>query len=304
MGDAIELAAGGYRAVVSRRGAALCGLTHEGRDLVWGYPPEQAPASYQGQLLAPWPNRIADGRYRFGGLEHRLEVTEPERGTALHGLVHAVPWLPVEIAGDRTTLTHLIDGAPGYPFRLELSVTYALDAAGGLEVAVEARNTGDGAAPYGVGAHPYLRVPLPLDDAVLRLPAGKRLPVDGRLLPDGPPEPVAGTEHDFRTPRRIGTTAFDTAFTDLERDAEGRAWTVLAAGGRAVGVWADRSYGWLQVFSAEGLPGGLARSAFAVEPMTCPPDAFNSGTDLLVLEPGAAAVRSRFGICAVDPGEV
>ncbi|QBI53866.1 aldose 1-epimerase family protein [Streptomonospora litoralis] len=300
MGDAIELTAGDYEAVVSRQGASMCRLAYGGEELIWTCPPDVQPAAFEGRLLAPWPNRVGDGSYVFKGVEHQLEITEPERGTALHGLAHARPWLPVEIASDRAELSCLLDGAPGYPFRLELTAVYELDAASGLTVTLGARNAGDSAAPYGAGAHPYLAVAGPLDDAVLRLPAGSRQPADERLLPAGPPEPVAGTEHDFRTPRPIGPTAFDTAFTDLERDSDGLAWTVLSFGRAAVAVWADASFGWLQVFSAEGLPEGMHRRGLAVEPMTCPPDAFSSGTDLIVLEPGEET-RSRFGIARTEP---
>ncbi|GAA4906111.1 aldose 1-epimerase family protein [Streptomonospora salina] len=294
MGDAIELAAGDYRADIGRRGAAMCRLSFGGEELIWRCPPDEPPPASHGLLLAPWPNRIRDGRYTFKGVEHQLEVTEPRRGTALHGLAYSRPWLPVEIASDRARLTCLLDGAAGYPYSLELAADYELDAAGGLSVTVAARNTGDSPAPYGMGSHPFLSVDT-MEDAVLELPASRRLPVDERLLPAGAPEPVEGTEHDFRTPRPIGAAAFDTAFTDLKRDADGLAWTVLTSGGTSTGVWADSSCGWLQVFSAEGLPGGLNRRGLAVEPMTCPPDAFNSGTDVTVLEPGEET-RSRFGV--------
>ncbi|MFC3998667.1 aldose 1-epimerase family protein [Nocardiopsis sediminis] len=301
MADVIELAAGGYRAVVGRHGAGLLRLEWRGHDLVWPCDDPADPVAFQGRLLAPWPNRVADGRYVFAGAEHCLTVTEPERATALHGLVHSATWLPVETGPDRVRLAFTLDGAPGYPFRLELAADYRLDPAEGLHVHVGARNIGAAAAPYGTGAHPYLRVAGALDDAVLRLPARSRLPVDGRLLPAGAPEPVEGTEHDFGNARRIGATVFDTAFTGLRRDAEGRAWTVLSGGGRSVGLWADESFGWLQVFSADGLPGGLHRSGLAVEPMTCPPNAFATGTDLAVLAPGAVS-GARFGIRALEPG--
>ena len=39
---------------------------------------------------------------------------------------------------------------------------------------------------------------------------------------------------------------------------------------------------WVQVYSGEQ----VSRRGVAIEPMTCPPDAFNSHTDLVALEPG------------------
>ncbi|HWU31187.1 MAG TPA: galactose mutarotase, partial [Microbacterium sp.] len=52
-------------------------------------------------------------------------------------------------------------------------------------------------------------------------------------------------------------------------------------------VW-DAGCPWVQVHTADLPDPAASRRGLAVEPMTCPPDAFNSGTDLIVLEPGAA----------------
>lgn len=297
MGDVIELRAGGYRALVDRRGAALRALTWQGEDLVWPYD-DGGPQAFQGQLLAPWPNRVAEGRYAFGGQEHRLDINEPELGTAIHGLVYDLPWLPREICSDTAVLVVHLDGAPGYPFGLELRADYRLAAEEGLTVTVTARNSGGSAAPYGVGAHPYLTVGAPLEQVRLELPAASRLPVDSRLIPAGAPTPVAGTEHDFRRERPIGATLFDTAMTGLERNGDGRAWSVLRGPGRSVGLWSGPGYDWLQVFSADVLTGDDRRAHLAVEPMSCPPNAFASGEGLLVLEPGQSTEHS-FGVQAL-----
>ncbi|MGI5118073.1 aldose 1-epimerase family protein [Marinactinospora thermotolerans] len=298
--DTIELAAGDYQASIDRRGAALQRLVWRDRDLVWGYPPGEAPVAFQGQVLLPWPNRIGDGRYSFAGVEHRLEITEPGRATALHGLTHSAAWLPADISSTDALLTHVLDGAPGYPFRLELSVRYDLDPVTGLSVCIGARNAGADPAPYGNGTHNYLTVGSVVDEAVLALPAGAHLPVDERLLPCGPPTPVRGTPLDFTSAHRIGETVFDTAFTDLRRGLDGLAWTVLSDRDHAVALWADASYRWLQVFSSDVLEPGVRRRQLAVEPMTCPPNGFASGTDLIVLAPGETT-ESRYGIRRVDP---
>ena len=56
--------------------------------------------------------------------------------------------------------------------------------------------------------------------------------------------------------------------------------------GRAVSVWMDASYGYAQVFSGETLAEKDRRRSLAIEPMTCPPNAFRTGTDVIVLQPG------------------
>ncbi|KUP95152.1 aldose 1-epimerase family protein [Thermobifida cellulosilytica] len=295
---AITLEAGKYRATVDPLGAALRTLSWDERDLVWGYP-EGRPQYAQGQLLIPWPNRIDRGRYTFAGTEYQLEITEPELDNAIHGLTSSLPWQPSQVAAESVRFDLAFEGAPGYPFRLELRVDYALDPVLGLSVRVGARNTGDRPAPYGHGSHNYLTLGLPVDETTLRLPASGWLPVDIRMIPSGAVRSVADTEYDFRTPRRVGATVLDTAFTDLSVDGEGRSWTVLSAGQAEVGLWADSSYGWLQVFSAD-YPGPERRRHLAVEPMTCPPNAFVTGTDLIVLEPGQST-ESSFGITST-PG--
>jgi len=289
----MTLEAGKYRATVDSLGAALRTLHWGERDLVWGYP-EGPPQLAQGQVLIPWPNRIDHGRYSFDGVEYQLEITEPELDNAIHGLTRALPWQPSRTTADSVRFGLSFEGAPGYPFRMEFWVDYALDPELGLSVRIGARNTGDRPAPYGHGSHNYLTLGLPVDEVTLRLPASEWLPADERMIPAGPVRSVAGTDYDFRTPRRVGPTVLDTAFTGLSGDGSGRSWTVLSAGEAAVGLWADDSYRWLQVFSAD-YPGPERRRHLAVEPMTCPPNAFATGTDLIVLEPGQS-VESSFGI--------
>jgi len=270
-------------------GGGLRTYAFRGREVLAGYPPDARCPAGRGQLLMPWPNRIRDGRYSFAGTEHQLALTEPERGNAAHGLVRWAIWSVVERAEDTVTLRCRLRPQPGWEWSLDLSVTYAMTASG-LIVTPGARNVGTDAAPFGFGAHPYLSVGEDrLDEVVLGIPAASRLELDDRLLPTGLAS-VDGTGQDFREPRVLGELELDTAFTDIVADTDGR-WRVTIAHphtGRAVTVWADAAaYPWLQVFTGDSLPLTARRtSGIAVEPMTCPPDAFNSGDDLLVLAPG------------------
>ncbi|MFE6306813.1 aldose 1-epimerase family protein [Nocardiopsis sp. NPDC057823] len=301
MGETIELRSGDFGARVAVEGAALQALTWRGRDLVWPY--TGTPTAFQGQVLAPWPNRIGRGRYRFGGSEYTLEVNDPATGSAIHGLVHDRVWTPVRTS-DAEAVLHLdLPATAGYPFPLALDLAYRLDG-DGLTVTTTARATGDSPAPFGLGFHPYLDLGEPVRDLAdrgeltLSAPVAARQPVDDRLLPVGDPVPVQGTGMDFRPPGRgLGDTVLDTAFVIGERDADGRAWTHVDGPRHRVSVWCDASFGYLQLFSSDTLAGADRRAHLAVEPMTCPPDAFNTGTGLIVLEPGATT-RHAFGITA------
>jgi aldose 1-epimerase len=176
-------------------------------------------------------------------------------------------------------LEHVLHPRPGYPFTLGLRAEYSL-AHDGLTVRLEATNLGPEPCPYGAGTHPYLAVPGDKVDGVeLRVPARAVLESNERGLPVGKAA-VAG-ELDFREPRPVGGTKLDHCFTDLVRDPDGRA--VVRVGETA--VWVDESYPYLMVFTGDPLP-DVNRRSVAVEPMTCPPNAFRTGEGLVVLEPG------------------
>jgi aldose 1-epimerase len=237
----------------------------------------------------PWPNRIRDGRYTFAGQSHQLALTEPDRGNAIHGLVQWAIWSLLEQTEETVTLGYRLRPQQGWEWSLDLSVTYALTISG-LIVTPRARNVGSEAAPFGFGAHPYLSVGEDrVDEVEITIPAAAVLEVDDRLLPRGLAA-VDGTEQDFRARRSLGALELDTAFTSIVGEADGR-WRVTLAHprtGRSVTLWAEAAaYPWLQVFTGDSLPLTSRRtSGIAVEPMTCPPDAFNSGSGVLVLEPG------------------
>jgi len=295
-----EIEAGHYRATVTELGAGLRELAFRGQPLIAGYEADQLPPAGSGQLLTPWPNRVDGGRYVFGGTEYQLALTEPAQANAIHGLTRWVPWIAVRQDASTVLLRSVPHGQQGYPFCLEIEAEYRLEPDTGLQVAVTARNRGSHAAPYGTGSHPYLTVRTPsIDGCELTLPAESWLPMDDRGIPCGPPEPVGGTEYDFRQPRVIGAARLDDALTGLSRDGDGRAWAYLAAGGAGprVGLWADEGYRWLQVFTGDPLEPDWRRRALAVEPMTCPPNAFVTGDDLLVLQPGET-VTHTWGIQA------
>lgn len=283
-GEQLVIENGGYRAVVTECGAGLRELGYGGRPLVEGYLEDTMASGGRGQLLLPWPNRIRDGRYRFADRDHQLPLSEVGRGHASHGLVRWAAWRPVEVSGDAVSLDHRLMAQPGYPWTLDLSVRYAVSDEG-LAVTVTATNRAASPAPFAAGAHPYLLVgPGPVDAWELTVPARTALATDDRKIPTGRVD-VAGGESDFRVGRLIGDTVLDTAYTDLDRDDDGRASVLLRGPDGGVELWMDRSHRWLQVYTADDLT--PPRGALAVEPMTAPPDAFNSGEDLLVLEPGA-----------------
>ncbi|HEU5476669.1 MAG TPA: hypothetical protein VFU64_02435 [Gaiellaceae bacterium] len=239
-GEQFELAAGAHRVVIVEVGGGI----REWDGVLLGYGPDEMCTSGRGQVLAPWPNRLAGGRYGWDGEELQLPVNEVSSGSAIHGLVRWASWRAVEREADRVQLEHVLHPQPGFPFALRLRVEYRLEEAG-LTVRTEAENTGDRACPFGAGHHPYVLAPTGrVDDLVL----------DGE---------------------RVGERQLD------ETRHEPGGWRVEVG---EVFVWADAAWPWQQVFTGD-LP-DIRRGGLAVEPMTCPPQAFGTGEGVIRLEPG------------------
>src|SRR5690242_1955842 len=210
----------GHRAVVVEVGGGLRLFQVDGQSLLDGYAEEELCPASAGRVLVPWPNRIRDGRYAFGGREYQLALTEPAKHNASHGLAGWERWRSVAEGPGSVTVEHDLIPQPGYPWALRLRTAYTV-AADGLRVEHTATNMGATACPFGLGTHPYLLPPGgSVDDLTLRVPAHSRLLLDGRSLPIGAGR-VAGTEYDYTEGRRIGGTVLDTAFGDLDRAADG-----------------------------------------------------------------------------------
>ncbi|WP_062464696.1 aldose 1-epimerase family protein [Demequina soli] len=284
-GSQITLTHGDQVATIASVGAALREYTVGGRDVVVPYAADQLAPAFSGMVLAPWPNRLRDGRYTFAGADLQVPVSEPDRATALHGLVSWADWTVESSSADAVTLTFALAASPGYPFQLVLATTYALTD-GGLTITTVARNEGTAALPYGVGFHPWFAPGgTPVDECTLQLGAASRVTVDERLLPTGT-VPVDG-DFDLREVRPLRGVAFDDAWVDPITDADGRSWARLGwADGSTIEIWADSEATAWQVCTGDQVP-GVYRAGVAIEPMSCIADAFRTGERLITLEPGA-----------------
>ena len=263
--------------------------TVDGVDVIDGFGVDELCDFGRGQVLAPWPNRLADGRYSFAGREGHAAIDEPDRRNAIHGLVRWLPWHVVSRVQNRISLSCVLHPQPGYPWRLALSIEYRLGRSG-LSVTFRATNLDDGVAPFGVGFHPYLTLGTAVDAMALMVPAARRLLSDDRGLPVGS-RPVTGSEFDFTSRRWVGPTHLDTAYTDFQRRVDGTMCIELddAAGGRGVTVWMDAQFKYVMIFSGDTVePPERRRRSLAVEPMSCPPDALRSGVDVVALDLGAS----------------
>jgi aldose 1-epimerase len=289
-GELIHIADGDRRAVVSEQGASLVQVEVAGTHLLAvatadGY----ASNGCHGQLLVPWPGRIPDGQYRYGGEAHQLPVDDLVTHSAIHGLVRWCPWQVSERSASSVTLAHRLLARPGYPFTLALEQSYAWRGPS-LEMRTTATNLSDRTAPYGFGHHPYFTVGTPtVDDALLRVPATRYFVTHGFAAPSGQTSPVDGTGYDFHLPVPIGATELDVTLTGLVPDPDGWSRLTLASpdGSLRVTCGYGEAVRFIQLYSGDTLEEGK-REGLAIEPYTCLPNAFNNGVGLTELRAGAS----------------
>lgn len=272
-------------AIITELAAGLRTLTVDGHHLTEPFPATESPSFGNGIVLVPWPNRVADGRWTLNGREQQLDLTEPARGNAIHGLLRNTAYRVLERTETEVTLAATVFPQHGYPFLLDTSVRYEV-VVGGLRVTHSIQNRADTAAPVAVGAHPFLRVgDTPIEELTLQVNAETWFETDDRQLPVAE-HPVAGTDNDLSRPRRVGDLALDTPFGRVQTDGGIARHRLVSPDGRWVELWQDAAFAYVQVFTApafvrDGSPG----LALAIEPMTAPPNAFNTGQGLRWLDP-------------------
>ncbi|MDE8670241.1 aldose 1-epimerase family protein [Pseudarthrobacter sp. H3Y2-7] len=300
-GRQYEIRHGRQSAQLTEVGGALRGYFLDGRPLLDGYGPEEMCTGARGQSLIPWPNRIRNGRYEWDGGTYQLDLSEPEKSGAIHGLTRWRNWEVREQSEDSISFAYTLHSCQGWPWVLDCSLDYGLDD-GGLSVRTTVTNRSPDPCPFGTGAHPYLSLGLAggtIDAGLVEVPGRTFLPVDDRGIPTGH-ERVDGTEYDLRELRQLGARHIDVAYTDLIRDADGRARVRLVRpdSSAAVELWADETYPYLEIFTGDTLPQpDRRRTGLGVEPMTCAPDAFNSGEGLITLHAG----QSHTGQWGITP---
>lgn len=292
-GEQFEIAAGGQRATIVEVGGGIRDYTDGGRAVLHPYDVESMCDGAHGAPLIPWPNRLADGKYRFDGVDYQVDLTEPAKHNAIHGFLRWRSWRLQDRGPGYAVMAIRLHPMSGYPFTLDVSVRYEVGDTG-LTVTTTATNAGRTALPYAHGQHPYLSPGHgTIDECTLHLRAQTRIDTDAqRQLPTGS-QPVAGTPYDFREPRPIGNLQVDYAFTDLARDPDGKAWIRLTgADKKTAAIWVDRNYPIIEVYTADTLATDRQRRGLGSEPMTCAPNALQTGQGIIRLEPGQSVTTT------------
>lgn len=302
-----ESETGTSTATITELAASLRGLVIDGVAVTEPYAEDSLPPFGDGIVLVPWPNRVEDGVWQHEGKQLQLDITEPARNNAIHGLLRNAPYSLVSRDESSVTLAATVFPQHGYPFHLDTTIHYEL-VEGGLIVTHGFENVSEVPAPVAVGTHPFFRIgDVPTEDLVLTVSAATRFEVDERLNPLGE-IPIEGSGYDLRGGRRVGDLELDDAFGDVTVvDGISRHW-LTAPDGQTVELWQDEHCAFVQVFITPIFPkdGGLG-TAIAIEPMTAPPNAFNSGQGLRWLEPGESwhvTWGIRYSGAAADAGAI
>jgi aldose 1-epimerase len=286
-GAQFHISAGSQRATIVEVGGGIREYVVDGRDVLDPYPLGAMCDGAHGAPLVPWPNRLADGAYSFDGNRYQLAINEPDKHNAIHGLLRWRNWQAIEHEPDRVLMATRLHPLTGYPFLLDVQIEYALSSAG-LSVTTTATNEGEMACPYASGQHPYLSPGTGLiDTCTLQLEAASWVDTaNDRQLPTGT-RATAGTPLDFSVATALGEQKLDTPFFDLARDSDQRAWVILTANdGTRAELWVDSAYEFIELYTGDTLDANRQRRGLGAEPMTCPPNAFQTGTGVQRLEPG------------------
>lgn len=286
---------GPVEAVIAQLAAGIRSLSVGGADLIQRYPDEGIAPSAAGIVLMPWPNRIAGASWVLDGERQALDVTEPSTGNASHGLLRNTGYTVTDQSDSAVTLSATVFPQHGYPFLLNTSVRYELDDEG-LTVTHGVVNSGDRTAPVAIGSHPYLRAgATSVDDLTLTIAAETRFHVDERNIPTSTSS-VSGSDDDLREGRRVGDVKLDTAYTGLDPIDGLFRHRLAAPDGVTTELWAGEDFAYVQAFTKADFPGvDGPELAVAVEPMTAPANAFNTGEGVRWLEPDEEWI-ARWGI--------
>ncbi len=286
--------------LVPQHGACLLQVTMNKTPLLDGYQNESELLSnfyYKNTLLAPFPNRIKDGKYSFEGNTYEFPINDKERHNALHGFVTNRVFKVEDVNLGETCSVRLRYDYDGqltyYPFSFSLIINY-LQTQDDFTIEMICQNTDKQNIPMGLGWHPYLRLDSSINDLYLETPKLQKVLVDEQMIPTG----ELAVYDDFVNKNKIGNTVWDTAFWIAESDHKTAQLNLYGKQNILYynQVLGNQANNYLQLFTPN-------RQCIAIEPMTCNIDAFNNGNGLNILAP-QEIMRLKTTIALVSSHEV
>lgn len=228
--------------------------------------------------LFPFPNRLNQGRYHYAGGHYQLPANFPWSEHAVHGLLYNQPFTLIHSNATKqdaeitlrftTPCLH-----PGYPFAFQLDIRLHITTDGLLSCTTTIENQGLSPLPFGDAWHPYFSLGVPLNQCTLTMPACYEVK-HVNDLPNGEFQPYCQFAHgaSLKNVALNHCFSFDShqpiplTFHRNDHSAE-------------LLYQQDPGYPYLQLYTPNN------EASIAIEPMTCPADAFNNQLGLLELAP-------------------
>lgn len=219
-----------------------------------------------GSILAPWPNRLADGAFDLDGITHRFGPLDKDSNLN-HGLLLRTP-LSFELAESAITFQHRFSESD-FGFEIDFYFGYRLTEHG-FEGWATAENIGTNRAPFAVGFHPYFKIP---GKSKLTANVTKAFQTNARMLPVSEAE-IPSLE--IELPER----------SILDNGFYGKGWTLQLIGEEFGFEITQQNLDHLMLYRPSPSLFEDGSEGIAIEPQSAPANAFNSELEQHLLEPG------------------
>ena len=270
----IELAGGDWRALLRPEiGGCIAELTCDGNPVLRTMADDAVhPLQSACFPLIPYCNRIAGGRFTWGGRTVEIAPNLAGQRHPLHGFGWLAEWRVMRRDATSALLEHDYDGSGEWPWPYVAHQHIALDESG-CTVRLLVQNRAAEPAPMGLGVHPYFRR---APETTLTFAADAMLGIDAEFLPDGEIHP-SGALAPWRDGALLPPVLADNCFVGW-----GGAATIADAQGTITlrGFGAPHCHVYAPANSGD----------FCLEPVNHSPDALNRARgEVPVVQPGCAA---------------
>lgn len=268
-------------------------------DVLWSHPELEtgrpSPSGSGIPILFPFPGRLTGRSLEWQGRSY-LQDTDDGQGNAIHGFVHRRSWRVIEQSNHRVVgqFQASLDDRKileMWPADFRITVTYEVGPQR-LTSLIVVENPGEVPLPFGLGTHPYFRVPIAggsRDDCFVRVPVSESWQLEG-MLPTGQRTGL-GAAAALPGGMPLKAMQLDDVYTGISfANGSAVARILDASTGLCVSMSFDRGFRECVIYNPSH------QEAVCVEPYTCVPDAVRlaaQGVDsgLQILEPGQSCQR-------------
>jgi aldose 1-epimerase len=257
--------------IVLNQGASLQELILGNNKVIENLGSLEYKDSYASAILFPFASRIKDGEYLFNNEQFQLEINEPKRNNAIHGLIYNKTFEIIEKSTTDKDATLVLaycenEIVKGFPYTYKIEVTYVLSEEN-LKLKASFTNTSQKAFPFTYGWHPYFYSE-DLSKSSMQFKSNKKVLFDDRMIT-----------------KEIINTTIDEVFSIENKELDDcfrlDSNTIqFITPSYNLEIVSTTENGFLQVYTPP------TKNHIAIEPVSGISDSFNNKTGLKELEPG------------------